>query len=132
MVSDDVHRRAYEFHQRHQMGRIDRMRHQAAVAAFEFFREQARDDGGGGGGENRIGCGQAVEFGKDRALGLQCFGGVFLHVAGAVERVGKRGGSSNPFCGGLRIVDEPMFLQFCQAVGHHHERPIGGAGDGVM
>ena len=47
---------------------------EAAMASLEVLRKQARHDGRGGGGENGRGRGKPVEFGKDRALGLDALG----------------------------------------------------------
>src|SRR2546425_12757507 len=67
-------RRADELHERDEMRWVDRMGDEAAMASLEVLREQARHDGRGGGSENGLGRGKPVEFGKDRALGLDALG----------------------------------------------------------
>src|SRR5260370_780224 len=106
------------------MRRVDRMRHQAAMASFEALSEEARDDGGGGGGQDRIGCRQSVEFGEYRAFAVHRFSSVLLDEACPVESIGERRGNPYALRRSFRIIDKAVLLEFCKTPGYHCARSL--------
>ena len=101
------------------------MGNETAMASLEALREQARHDGRGRGGENGFGRGKPVEFGKDRALGLDALGQALLNEVDGVERVGKIGGDPYARRCRLGIVDEPLLGEVAQSLGHQGARLLG-------
>ena len=114
------------------MRRVDRMRHETARAAFQVFGEQARDDRRGGRGEDRVGRGERIELGEDRALGIHRLRHVLLHVARAVERVGDALRGAHARGRAFRIGDEAVLRQLIEPLGDQPERVVGGAVDRIV
>ena len=114
------------------MGWVDRMGDEAAMAAFEAFREQARHDGRGGGGENGLGRGQAVEFGENRALRLDALRQALLNEVDGIERVGKIGGDPHARRCGFGIVDEPLLGEVAEPSRHQGARLLGDIEPGII
>ena len=125
-------RRADQLDDRHQMRRVHRMRDEAARAALEVFGEQARHDRRRGRGQDRVGRRERVEFGEDRALGLDGLGHVLLHVARAVERVGDAFRRAHALRRAFRVGHEAMLRQFVEPFGDEPERLVGDAVDRVV
>ena len=114
---------SHQLDQRHQIGRVDRMRDQAAGAAGQGLGERAGRDSAGRGGEDDVGRAGRVHGGEQGTLGLQPFRPVLLHIAGAFQALGHRAGDHDA-CrhGGRRLADQPGSRQVAQSLADDAER----------
>ena len=105
-------------------------RQRARPARFSVNR--LGDDRRDGRGEDRVGRGQRIELGEDRALGLDGLRHVLLHEARAVERIGDAFRRAHARRRPFRIVHEAVLRQFVQPFGNEAERLVGDALDRVV
>ena len=101
-----------------QIGRIDRVDHEAAGAAGEPFGEFRGQDRRGRTRQNRGGRRRGVEPGEYRAFDGEVLGGVFLNVLGAVERGFQRRGDmeAGAHLGRRRAVQQIVPFEIRQQV----------------
>ncbi len=83
--------RRHHFGRRDDVGRIERMNHQAARAAGQRRGELRRQDRRGRAGQDGLRHRRGIEARKDPPLDLDVFGRVLLHVIGPAERLLERG-----------------------------------------